>query len=407
MTIIGSQLSVYFFMIGLSGLIVGISGCDPDHPDPPSLSWIWNLPEYVSPPIIPEDNPMSVAKVELGRHLFYEKRLSMNGELSCESCHEQARSFSVPEATHEGADGERTPRNAPSLANIAYASYLTWSNLTTLNLEHQMLNPLFGDNPIELGVGFIEGSSDHYNPQRLITLTEEHAKYRHLFARAFPEQDQPITWENVIKAIACFQRALISFRSPWDHWLNGDPSALSEAQERGRQLFFSSRLGCGTCHSGPLLSLAFPTDQSTPDRRDVFRNTGLYYLSRGELAYLDGSRSTYPPPNQGIGEFSQRVADDGKHRIPSLRNITLTAPYMHDGSVTTLDEVIDHYARGGRMINAGPLRGDGRDNPYKDPLIMGFILSDVERADLKAFFEALTDDHFTRDTQLSAPPQIK
>jgi len=346
---------------------------------------------------------MSSVKVELGRRLFYEKRLSLNGQHSCESCHEQALSFTVSEALHPGADGDLTPRNAPSLANIAYASYLTWGNLTFSTIEQQLLTPLFGDSPIELGAGFITGSSDHYDPYRLHQLIEDDPFYQDLFERAFPDEQEPLTWDHAIKAIACFQRALTSFSSPWDHWLGGDASALSPAQDRGRTLFFSERLGCGSCHAGPLLSRAFPVDRSTPSREEVFSNIGLYFLSQGEIAYLDGSRSTYPAPNQGIGEFTQRVIDDGKHRIPSLKNVELTAPYMHDGSVSSLEEVINHYAAGGRLIDEGPRRGDGRANPYKDSRISGFELSDTERDDLISFLHALTDLSFTRKSTLSRP----
>ena len=383
--------------------VITLVGCDSEEP---TRAWSWELPTFVEPPPIPETNPMNYDKVELGRYLFYEERLSLNGELSCESCHEQARAFTVQEAKHMGADGDLTPRNAQSLANVAYASYLTWGNLTFLTLEQQMLTPLFGDDPIELGAGFIEGSSDHYHPQRLRSLVQEDARYQRLFSRAFPDQDEPITWDNAIKAIACFQRSLVSFNSPWDRWLSGDDAALSPSQERGRSLFFSERLGCSTCHTGPLLSSAFPTDLSRPARDDVFKNTGLYFLTQGEVAYLDGAQSTYPAPNQGIGEFSQQVIDDGKHRVPSLKNVALTSPYMHDGSVSSLEAVIEHYARGGRLIEVGPLRGDGRMNPYKDPRVSGFELTDTEQRDLISFLHSLTDEHFTRDVKIAKPPRL-
>ena len=152
----------------LAASLLALAGCDVDaHPvgDADALGdvvdagepWAWGLPAGVTPPEVPDHNPMTWAKVELGRYLFYEPRLSMNGELSCGSCHEQARGFTVDEATHQGATGDYTPRNAQGLANVAYAPLLTWGNPTLATLEDHMLNPLFGDNPVEMGAGFVAG----------------------------------------------------------------------------------------------------------------------------------------------------------------------------------------------------------------------------------------------------------
>lgn len=356
----------------------------------------WTLPEYAEPPPIPEDNPMTTAKVDLGRRLFYEGRFSLDGELSCASCHDPQYAFAVPETTHRGADGETTPRNAPGLANIAYATYLTWGNLTLLTLEQQAIVPLFNDTPIEMGVGFVPGSNNHFDPSRLEETVRSEPAYQDLFAAAFPElpADRRVSWETVIAALASFQRSLVSFGSAYDRYLAGEPGALSPAQEQGRQLFFSERLKCGACHRGPLLSLAFPTDGSRPPRSQVFRNNGLYRLDTPSSGYLGGAPSYYPQPNMGIGEFTQDPADDGRHRIPSLRNVALTAPYMHDGSLSDLQAVVDHYARGGTYTPTGPNAGDGREHPAKDPLIAGFDLTSAERAALVDFMHALTDSGF-------------
>ena len=367
--------------------------------------WDWELPGDVSMPWTPADNAMSPAKVALGRDLFYEPRLSLNASVSCASCHEQRYAFTTRSAVNEGATGERTSRNAQSLANVAYASYLTWGNLVLRELERQALNPLFGDNPIELGAGFVEGSDNHYDPARLLALVAEEPAYERRFEAAFPDLPaaERVTWKHAIDALSCFQRSLLSFDAPYDHFLAGETSALSAAQERGRQLFFSERLGCGQCHSGRLLSVAYPTQGESPTLEEMFRNTGLYFLAEGTAAYFDGSSSYYPSPNMGIGEFSQNPADDGKHRVPSLRNVTLTPPYMHDGSIATLEEVLAHYARGGRRITEGPFQGDGSLNPNKDPLIRGFDLSDAEKSDVVAFFDSLTDERFVSDPRFSDP----
>lgn len=364
------------------------------------------LPSYVQPAPDPDDNPTTPEKVALGRLLFYERRLSSGGQVSCASCHEQASAFSVPEATSLGAADEPTPRNAQSLANVAYASYFTWSNLTFLTLEQQMFAPLFGDNPVELGAGAVRGDDNHYSTVRLEQLIRDDDRYTAAFAAAFREVDEAerATWEHAIAAIASFERTLLSFGSPYDAYLRGEPDALDPAQERGRALFFSERLHCGDCHAGPLLSLAFPADGMRPTRDLAFRNTGLYNLAQGAVVYSSGERTRYPLPSFGIAEFSQDIADDGKFRIPSLRNVALTAPYMHDGSIETLSGVLTHYARGGTLTEAGPLRGDGRDHPAKDARIGGFELDERERADLLAFLEALSDPTFT-DAPHFGPPR--
>ncbi|MEE2779644.1 MAG: MbnH family di-heme enzyme [Myxococcota bacterium] len=390
--------------IGL--VIIGLGfvtpGCGSTKDDDP---WEWELPGYATPPWTPDHNPMSASKVELGRHLFYEPRISMTGTISCGSCHEQERGFATQMQFNDGATGDATPRNAQPLGNVAYASYLTWGNLTLRDLERQALNPLFGDNPIELGAGFIEGSSNHYDLTRLEELVDQDPRYGEMFEDAFPHlgPEDRLTWDRAIDAIACFQRSLLSFESPYDRFLAGDEGALSEEAERGRQLFFSETTRCGDCHSGPLLSVAFPVLGESPTLDELFRNTGLYYLTEGSSSYFDGSISHYPEPNMGIGEFSQNPADDGKHRVPSLRNIGLTAPYRHDGSVATLGEVLEHYAQGGRVLVDGPYAGDGGQNPNKDDLIAGFELTEQDKSDLIAFLHSLTDTDFISNPAFSNP----
>ncbi|MET0389929.1 MAG: cytochrome c peroxidase [Polyangiales bacterium] len=360
-------------------------------------------PDYVTMPPTQDSSPEAVARVALGRRLFYEQRLSLDGATSCASCHDPARGFSVAEPTHRGAAGDHTPRNAPGLANVAFASYLTWSNLTFLSLESQTVNPLFGDNPIELGAGRVPGDDVQASLVRLDALVAADKGYAVLFAAAFG--DRAISWDHAISALAAFERTLLAFDAPYDGYLRGEPDALSDAEERGRVLFFSERLHCGECHAGPLLSLAFPVDGVRPTRDVVFRNTGLYNLASGAVAYLNGDRTRYPLPNIGIGEFSQDSRDDGKFRIPSLRNVTETAPYMHDGRFTDLNAVLDHYARAGTLTEAGPLAGDGRDHPSKDPRITGFTLTSAERVDLLAFLGALTDRTFVDNPHNPHNPQ--
>jgi len=348
-------------------------------------AWVWNLPKGFPRPWVPADNPMSAAKAELGRYLFYDTRMSVNGKSSCATCHKQELAFTDGRAVSVGATGELHPRGAMSLVNVAYSAALTWSDPQLRELEKQALTPMFGENPVELGLR--EG--DGFLP----TLRAD-AKYKILFQRAFPEEAQPVSIDNVVKAIACFERSIISARSPYDRYHYGrDDSAVSDAAKRGEILFFSSPLSCFRCHGGFNFSDATASERNH-GRAVEFHNTGLYNLA-GALSY--------PAPNYGIYEYTKRAQDVGKFKTPTLRNIAVTAPYMHDGSIATLEGVIDHYAAGGRTIGSGADAGVGHDNPNKDPLVGGFTLSARDRADLVAFLQSLTDAEVLHDPRFSNP----
>ncbi|HSP81035.1 MAG TPA: cytochrome c peroxidase, partial [Myxococcaceae bacterium] len=201
----------------------------------------WKLPAGFPEPAVPEDNPMSEAKVELGRLLFYDVRLSENGTQSCASCHEQARAFTDGRTTALGSTGEHHRRNSMSLTNVAYASSLTWANPHFQTLEGQALVPIFGEDPVELGMA---GKEDV-----LLQRLAEDARYPGLFAAAFPEEKAPISMTSVVRAIAAFERTLISGNSPYDRYvLGGEVEAMSESAKRGMDLFFSERLECFHCH---------------------------------------------------------------------------------------------------------------------------------------------------------------
>jgi len=351
----------------------------------PQDEFVWPLGEGLPVPLVPDDNPMSDAKVELGRHLFYDKRLSGNQTQACASCHLQEFAFTDGLAVSEGSTGEHTPRNAMSLANVAYATALTWANPVLLDLEHQIAVPLFGAEPVELG---LRGREDE-----LLTRLREVPRYQELFAAAFPEEAEPISLNSMTRALACFERRLLSGESPYDRYVAGDAAAISESARRGAALFNGEKLECFHCHAGFNFqdSVAY---EGKPPRNSLFHNTGLYNI--------DG-KGAYPPGNTGLHEFTSVAADMGRFRVPTLRNIAVTAPYMHDGSIATLDEVLDHYAAGGRTIAEGPYAGVGRDNPYKSSFIRGFELSEQERADVLAFLESLTDEHFLTDPELADP----
>lgn len=332
----------------------------------------WNLPKGFPKPYVPADNPMSEAKVELGRYLFFDTRLSVNGKSSCATCHNQELAFTDGRAVGLGATGESHTRGAMSLVNVAWSASLTWSNPEMKSLEKQALVPMFGEHPIELGLR--EGGP-------FLATVRADAQYRVLFERAFPDQaeSERVTTLNITRAIASFERSIVSARSPYDRYhYGGEDNAVSDAAKRGEVLFFNQHLSCFRCHGGFNFTDTTVSERN-PERAIEFHNTGLY--------------KPYPAPNIGIAEFTRRPEDSGKFKAPTLRNIALTAPYMHDGSIATLEGVLDHYAAGGRA----------HDNANKDPLIGGFTLTPQDRADLIEFLKSLTDTELIRDPRFANP----
>jgi len=326
---------------------------------------------------------MSSAKVALGRHLFYDRNLAFNRHQSCASCHQQKFAFAEPTATSQGSTGQPLQRNASALVNVAYNSTFTWAHPYLRQLERQILIPLFADNPIELGVA---------GHERDILGRLSQPPYPLLFDRAFGEA-RP-TLDAVNNALACFVRSLISFNSRFDHYaFGGDETALSEAEIRGMDLFFSERLECHHCHGGLNFSQATAQHEGAEGLRE-FNNIGLYNVA---------NKHRYPAGDEGAFEITGRKQDLGAFRAPTLRNIAQSAPYMHDGSVATLAEVIEIYNAGGRNIENGDNRGDGRNNRYKSAFIKPLQLTELEKADLLAFLRALSDEEFLNNPQFSNP----
>jgi cytochrome c peroxidase len=346
----------------------------------------WGIPSYMPRPVVPADNPMSDAKVELGRFLFYDKRLSSNGTISCASCHRQAHAFSDPRVVPVGVTGEKHPRHAMRLVNAGYLPVLTWANPTMRALEKQALVPMFGEHPVEMGLA---GREKH-----VLAMLREDARYPGMFTAAFPGDGDAISLAGITRAIASFERALVSFDSPYDRYRYGHQAgAISAAAKRGEALFFGERVDCAHCHGG----INF-TDNVMHDRlrapEIAFHNTALYNV---------GATGAYPPNNRGVMEITQRDGDMGKFRTPSLRNVAASGPFMHDGSVATLADAVDHYAAGGRTIASGPYAGDGSKSPYRDTQLARFKLAPDEKRDLIAFLESLTDETFLHDPRFGDP----
>lgn len=347
----------------------------------------WSVPAPFPRPHVPADNPMSRDKVELGRHLFYDERLSVTGAYSCASCHQQALAFTDGRSRAIGATGEQHPRSAMSLANVAYSPALGWADSTVRSLEAQALIPMLGTAPVEMGLHGIAGP--------VLQSLSGDTRYRRLFARAFPHDALPVTLGHVTRALAAFQRTLVSMQSPYDRYRYGrDSTAISASARRGELLFFSGqRGGCFQCHGGWNFSGAV-TWEGRADVTPVFFNTGLYNRA--------GSVS-YPRINTGLHAITGEMRDIGAFRVPTLRNIAVTAPYMHDGSVASLSEVLDHYAAGGRAITSGANAGVGRDNPNKAPAVRGFRMTRQEKHDLLAFLHTLTDSAFLQNPAFGNP----
>ncbi|CAN2534083.1 hypothetical+protein [Methylocapsa aurea] len=359
----------------------------PDKQQDKQANWNWDLPKYVPPPRVPTDNPMSEEKFQLGRHLFYDKRLSGNGTIACASCHLQERAFTDGRVVGVGSTGEKTPRNAPTIVNSGWHATFTWANPALVTLERQMENPLYGERPIEMGV-------DDANKAEIVGRFRADADYDKWFAAAFPEKKSAdrISFDTIIKAISTFQRGVISFDSRYDQYLQGKIK-LGEAEQRGHDLYFGEKAECHHCHGSVNLDDQF-VHAKTREAETPFHNTGLYDI--------DG-KGAYPEPNHGLYDITQDPDDMGKFRAPSLRNIAVTGPYMHDGTVATLEEVIDIYARSGRKIEKGPNAGDGALSPLKSPLIVKIDLTPQEKADLLAFLKALTDETLLTSPRFSDP----
>ncbi len=306
---------------------------------------------------------IAIAKTALGRWLFFDNRLSYNQQKSCASCHDPKFCFSDGYRTSAGTDGFNVKHNAPSLINVSFLRYLTWADSSIHELAQQMRNPMFNENPRELGIKGHESL--------VLSHIAADPYYQEAFKKAFPNQPSPIQLDNIINAIAAYETTLTSFNSKYDRYLKGDKKALNTQEMAGLKLYQSERLQCANCHDKPTLSL----------HQDlVYANTGLYNLV-----------GNYPLEDQGLFDYTGKDEDRGKFRIPSLKNVMLTAPYTHNGSVETISEMIDIYAAAGRNMLDGPLKGNGTKHPNKSNLIRGFQLSSTEKQQLLAFLNALTD----------------
>jgi cytochrome c peroxidase len=351
----------FFITIFIMVFITLSMACSPQKQATP---YQWNIPAGFPAPNVPQDNPMTVEKVALGERLFNDLRLSVNEKQSCASCHLKAFAFAEPKLTSTGTTGDPLKRNSMALVNVAYNGSFTWAHDGLGKLENQILIPLFNEAPIEMGVTGNEALI-------LARLGDYAVDFESVFG------SNELNFDRIVKALASYVRSLTSFNSNFDRYAYfNEDEALTDSAIRGMDLFFSEKLECFHCHGG------FNFTQSSKHAFQKlnlvsFHNTGLYNVD-GKGSYANG--------DQGLADITFNPNHRGKFRAPTLRNIALSAPYMHDGTVASLSEVIDIYAAGGR--------GEGVNNPLKSPFVIGFDITEEEKQDLLNFLESLTDKEF-------------
>jgi cytochrome c peroxidase len=289
----------------------------------------------------PADNALTEERALLGKRLFFDVRLSRTGEIACASCHKQEHAFSDPNPVSTGVKGRLGKRNAPALANLAWGASFFWDGRSA-TLEDQAGRPIEDPNEMDTPLSAV------------VAELQLDAEYQRAFRVAYDSEPSEVTLRQ---ALASFVRSLVSGASPYDRFLRGASTELTAAAQRGEASFFSEPVACFHCHPQGMLS------------NEGFFNNG---------SFEEGG-------DVGREAVTARQGDRGKFKVPGLRNVAVTAPYMHDGSIATLEGVLEQYARG------------GRGHATTDPQIKPFELSDGDKQDLLAFLESLTDESFLSD----------
>ncbi|MCF8278076.1 MAG: c-type cytochrome [Flavobacteriales bacterium] len=321
-----------------------VASCQTDEPVPYQLA----IPNWFPELGIPAENQLTQARIDLGRKLFYEPLLSSDSSVSCSSCHQIGKAFTDGFPISLGVNDALGMRNAPTLANIGYAPHLFFDGgVATLELQSQA--PIFSPTEMNFTIaGFLERIADD-------------DEYKRMFAEAYGREPDAF---GISRAIASFERTLLSGNSRFDQYeYQGIANSLSASEIRGKNIFFSNEASCTSCHEPPLFT------------NYAYENIGLY------LNYADSGRA----------RISHLEEDKGKFKVPSLRNVELTAPYMHDGSLQSLEEVVHHFNSGG----AG--------HPNQSPDVKPLNLTEQQKIDLVAFLRSLTDQSFVSDPQFGDP----
>ena len=330
-----------FFITGLISVSL-LQSCNKAESIKATVQYL-EIPKGFPDVVFPKDNQFSKERWELGKKLFFDPVLSIDSTISCATCHKTQLAFADDQATTPGVADRPGLRNSPSLANVAYAPYLLREG-SVPTLEMQVLVPIQEHNEFA------------HNIVDIMVKLQSIPAYVDLAKKAYNRAPDPFV---ITRALGVFERTILSGNSNYDKYINGNKSILSSTELAGMQLFNSARTNCTSCHSG-----LFFTNHS-------FENNGLYEK------YTDSGRY----------RFTLQEEDRATFKTPSLRNVALTAPYMHDGSMASLEDVIAHY-------NAG-----GHTHPNKSNLIKPLNLTDTEKASLVAFLNSLTDYYFINDAK--------
>lgn len=310
-----------------------------------SAEYPYPVPQGLQKPMVPSENPVTDAKVKLGKLLYFDKRLSADGTISCATCHDPKKGWTDQAAVSTGIKGQKGNRNSPTVLNTAYLDFQFWDGRAP-TLEEQAKGPIA--NSVEMA-SVAESKAAH---DLVVKRLRDAKGYRPLFDDAFGK-DSEITIDRVAQAIATFERTALTGNSPYDRYEAGDKKALSAAEVRGKDLFFG-KASCSECHTG------FNFTDSD------FHNLGVGMGAKN--------------PDLGRYVVTKDEKDRGAFKTPTLRNLASTFPYMHDGSQKTLKEVVEFYNQGGEK------------NPWLSTKVKVLNLTDAEKNDLIAFMGALNGD---------------
>ena len=328
-----------YLIIGV-GILSMLQSCNNAEPIPSTVQYL-EIPEGFPDIVFPEDNEFTNKRWELGKKLFFDPFLSRDSSVSCATCHKPELAFADNQATTNGVFNRPGTRNSPSLANVAYSPYFVREG-SVPSLEMQVLVPIQEHN--EFNSNIVDLS------EKLNAIPD----YVQLAMDAYDRLPDPFV---ITRAIATFERSIISGNSAYDDYINGDSEALSQIEIEGMNLFNSSKTNCSSCHTGLFFT------------NHAFENNGLY------VTYSDSGRM----------RFTGLEADRALFKVPSLRNVAVTAPYMFDGSLATLEEVVNHYNSGGEV------------HPNKSSLVTSLNLTEDEKMALIAFLSSLTDYKFSNN----------
>ena len=361
-----------------------------------SMTAAWAQPLGLPPVPIPADNPQSPEKIQLGDKLFNDKRFSSTGEVSCATCHDPKKAFTdSPLVTSEGINKLTGTRNAPTVINAAYYKLFFWDG-RSIDMEDQAQHPII--NPVEMGLA---------NHEPVLKIVRTDPEYVAAFRKAFDKEPAQVTMKEVQQAIASFERTIVSGDSPFDRWhFGGDARAVSEQAKRGFDVFLNKGR-CVSCHVIEENQALFTDNRFHNIGVGINRIQGAvgqlapaFLKAKASGADVDKTVLANPKASE-LGRFAvtETLDEIGAFKTSTLRNVSVTAPFMHDGSLKTLRDVVEHYDNGGITRKTDPV------NDFLSGGIRPLNLTEEEITDLVAFLETLTSPQFAAQKQASLNPQ--